>query len=485
MMTVAYLANQFPSAVEPYVVDEIEELRRRGLEVIAGSVRRPDESVRLSCAAARDSESVDPEVVVLQPVPIALMVQAAWLCSRRWRRIADLLRRVILQGRETFTQRGKALLHTWLGACYALQLQKRRGEHVHVQDIEVQHSQVQHSHVQHIHVHHGYFGAWIAMVAARLLNVNYSMTLHGSDLLMGTAYLDTKLKNCRFCVTISEYNRRYILEHYSTIEAGRIVVARLGVDVPASELFSAAALRSSTFERSIVRSSGDSQSDSRLHLLAVGRLHAVKDHAFLLRSCVQLRQRGLNFQCEVAGEGPERRNLERLIREYGLEERVRLLGHVPHERQDSLYRRADVVVLTSRSEGIPLVLMEAMARGKIVVAPAITGIPELVVAERTGFLYEPGSVEDFVARVLRIYSLVSAEGSAGDFPAVPGAGQLDRVRLDRVGQRAREQVRLHFNRRKNLALFGDIFLERIFPEQIRPEQILPARQHSGANRRTA
>jgi colanic acid/amylovoran biosynthesis glycosyltransferase len=463
MMTVAYLANQFPSPVEPYVVDEIEELRRRGVEVIAGSVRRPEERVRLICAGERDSDFVDP--VILQPVPIALMVQAVWLCLRRWRRIADLLRRAILQGSETFMQRTKALLHTLLGACYALRVQKRG--------------------IEHIHVHHGYFGAWVAMVAARLLNVSYSMTLHGSDLLTGAAYLDAKLKNCRFCVTISEYNRRYILEHYSTIEAGRVIVARLGVDVVGSGRSTATRIGSPAFESSIVRSPGDSRSDSRLHLLAVGRLHAVKDHAFLLRACVQLQQRGLDFECEIAGEGPERRNLERLIQEYGLEERVRLLGHVPREWQDSLYRRADVVMLTSRSEGIPLVLMEAMARGKIVVAPAITGIPELVVAGQTGFLYEPGSVEDFVARVLWIYSLVSVREPAEDSPRVPGAGQLDRVRLERMRRRARERVRLHFNRRKNLELFGDVFLERIFPEQILPEQILPARQPSGANRRTA
>jgi colanic acid/amylovoran biosynthesis glycosyltransferase len=455
MMTVAYLANQFPSTVEPYVVDEIEELRRRGVEVIAGSVRGPNEGVWLSLG-----EHPDEKFVVLQPVAILLAFKAAWLCVRRWRQISDLLRRLILQGQETFLQRAKALLHTWLGACYALQLQ-RRG-------------------VEHIHVHHGYFGAWVAMVAARLLNVGYSMTLHGSDLLTGAAYLDAKLKNCRFCVTISEYNRRYILEHYSTIEAGRVVVARLGVDVVESGRFPAAKVQTSILESSLVRRPENSHSDSRLHLLAVGRLHAVKDHAFFLRACVQLRQRGLDFQCQIAGEGPERRNLERLIQEYGLEERVRLLGHVPHERQDSLYQRADVVVLTSRSEGIPLVLMEAMARGKIVVAPAITGIPELVVEGQTGFLYEPGSVEDFVTRVLWIYSLVPAGGSAGDPAAVQGANQLDWARLKKVRLGAREQIRLHFNRRKNLELFGDVFLQRIFPVRI-----LPERDGFGAKRRTA
>ena len=125
-----------------------------------------------------------------------------------------------------------------------------------------------------------------------------------------------------------------------------------------------------------------------LTLLAVGRLHPVKDHAFLIEACRQLQSFDVRFECMIAGEGPERRHLEVLIRKYGLEDRVTLLGHVRREQMGSLYDRADLVVLTSRSEGIPLVLMEAMARGKIVLAPAITGIPELVITGKSGFLYQ-------------------------------------------------------------------------------------------------
>ncbi len=443
MLTVTYLANQFPSPVEPYVVAEIEELRRRGVRVIAGSVWKPDGWVRSSSAVVPD-----PDFVVLQTFQITMLARALWLCLRRWRQIVDLLERVMLQGRENPMRRAKALLHTWLGACYALRLQNRGVGHIQV---------------HHIHVHHGYFGAWIAIVAARLLNVGCSMTLHGSDLLTHAAYLDAKLKSCQFCVTISEYNRRYILEHYPAVEPGNVVVARLGVDVPEPERFPAAGARASRLRRS----------DSKLHLLAVGRLHAVKDHAFLLRACAELCQRGLDFQCEIAGEGPERHNLERLIQESGLKERVRLLGHVPHEQQDSLYQKTDVFVLTSRSEGIPLVLMEAMTRGTIVVAPAITGIPELVVAGRTGFLYEPGSIEDFVARILWIRALSSAS-FAGNLPGVPSAAS----QLDRVRNRAREQVRRQFNRKKNLESFGDLFLERVFPERVFPGQVTAQRENS-------
>jgi glycosyltransferase involved in cell wall biosynthesis len=327
--------------------------------------------------------------------------------------MVGLVARILLRGKESPEGRLKALLHTWLGACYAVRLQNSR--------------------VDHIHVHHGYFGSWIAMVAARLLGISYSLTLHGSDLLVNGAYLDAKLKDCQFCVTISEFNRRYILERFPAIGPEKVVVSRLGVDVPEHAEFS--------------RSAGRAR--RRFTLLAVGRLHAVKDHAFLVRACARLRDHGLDFECAIAGEGPERKRLERLIVENQLQTHLTLLGHVPSEHLDPLYRRADVVVLTSRSEGIPLVLMEAMVRGRIVLAPAITGIPELVLPGRTGFLYAPGQLGDFVARLLCIQELMGSEDRSAVSP------------LDWIRHAARVQVTQNFNRRKNLTQFGDRFLQRI------------------------
>ena len=268
------------------------------------------------------------------------------------------------------------------------------------------------------------------MVAARLLGIGFSLTLHGSDLLRNNAYVDTKLKACRFCVTISDYNRNYILQHFPTIDPAKIIVSRLGVEVPASVEF--------------VRRS---RACRALKLLAVGRLHDVKDHAFLVRACAQLRDDGCAFECEIAGEGPEREHLELLIGESRLQSYVRLLGHVAREQINSLYQHADVVVLTSRSEGIPLVLMEAMAHGKIVLAPAITGIPELVIAGKDGYLYAPGMLRDFVAKLLLIEELVREED--------PNAVS----RLDWVRHAARIQVCHNFRRDKNLTRFADQFLQ--------------------------
>ncbi len=400
MTTVAYLANQFPSAVEPYVLEEIEELRRRGIEVIACSVRRSSDAEgepRLRSWAS--------EAVCLQPLRLWLLVRAVGLCLAKLPDLADLGRRVMWEGSEPLGRRLRAVLHTVLGAGVALRLQN--------------------CNVKHIHVHHGYAASWIAMVAARLLRIPFSMTLHGSDLLLHGAYLDVKLQHCKFCVTISEFNRCFALQRYSAIDTGKITVQRIGVRVP-----------DLTAVQANVR-----EGAGRLMMLAVGRLHPVKDHEFLLRACYELQRQGLDFACAIAGEGPEHARLEHLIRNLGLEGTVRLLGHLTRQQLDACYLACDLVVLTSRSEGIPLVLMEAMAHGRIVLAPAITGIPELVKDGQTGFLYCPGSMPDFVAKVRIIRD------------SRPGLSRLRRA--------ARQHVLQHFDREKNLAALADFLVTRL------------------------
>jgi glycosyltransferase involved in cell wall biosynthesis len=434
MRTVAYLANQFPVAVEPYVGEEIEELRRRGARVIAGSVRRTKTQTQMDGGG-----SCEEDVICLQPIRWWLLPRAAWLGVRGWRRIAGLLRRVMFEGRESPLRRLKAVAHTGLGAYYAVLLKEHE--------------------VDHIHAHHGYFGSWVAMVAARLLGVGFSMTLHGSDLLLHGTYLDIKLEACRFCVTISEFNRRYIARRFPAIDPQKIIVARLGVEVPG---------------RSVLSGKTDRDPRRKFSLLSVGRLHAVKNHEFLIRACARLREDGLDFECVIAGDGPERRRLKSLIRRKGLQEFVMLIGHVPRQQMDSLYERADVVVLTSRSEGLPLVLVEAMARGRIVLAPAITGIPELVTSGKTGFLCEPGSLEELAAAIRFIHSMWCEEERT--FPSG----------LDWIRHAAHVQVLRNFNRQQNLDNFASQFLEltaghRSFPhaDSVLQQVQLPIQRHRG------
>ncbi|HXY13992.1 MAG TPA: glycosyltransferase [Terriglobales bacterium] len=398
MPTIAYLANIFPLSVEPYVIDEVRELRKRGVTVI------PCSALRTSGDLSSGLKHLIEETLYLEPLRWRLLLQATFLCIREFSRLKEFFCRALVKRRST-ERRLPALVHTYLGAYYATALQRHR--------------------IEHIHVHHGYFGSWIAMVAARLLGIPFSITLHGSDLLVNAAYLDIKLRRCQFCVTISEFNRQHILTNYPGLDPSKIHVRRLGVD-----------------SRVRVARQAESRSQySLVKMLAVGRLHKVKDHAFLVRACRMLKDRGLHFVCSIAGDGPERRSLEELIRDLHLDGEVRLLGKLPHHELDNQYEEADLLVLTSRSEGIPLALMEAMARGKIVLAPDITGIPELVVGGETGFLYQPGSRDDFVSRM----ELISRTRSS----------------LDSLRRRAHEQVFQHFNREKNLAAFCELLSQSL------------------------
>src|SRR5262249_38477579 len=160
----------------------------------------------------------------------------------------------------------------------------------------------------------------------------------GSDLLLHRAYLDLKLANCRFCTTISDFNRRFLLQQIPQVKPEKILVCRMGVE-----------------SREICEATPKINPVPFI-LLTVGRLHPLKGHAFLIHACHDLKLRGLRFQCLIAGEGGERPLLEKLISNLGLDLEVTLLGHLTHAELDRVYAIADLVVLTSRSEGIPLVL---------------------------------------------------------------------------------------------------------------------------------
>jgi glycosyltransferase involved in cell wall biosynthesis len=398
-MKVAYLSNCFPSAVEPYVMDEILALRARGIEVVASSARRPD-AVPPSLAAWAK------QTLYLQVPRVRTVVQSLIRCCCARRVIRPFLVR-LLHGEESLVERTKALVHTFIGVYYAVLLENQG--------------------VNHIHVHHGYFSSWIAMVAARLLGISYSMTLHGSDLLLRSAYLDLKLEHCNLCFTISEYNRQAIFHLYPKIPEAKIILRRLGVQVPDT------------------RAAGPTawEGDHRFVILVPGRLHAVKNHEFLVSACAILKARSVDFMCFIAGDGPQRKSIENRIRRLELQREIKLLGHVAHEDLEAIYPLADLVVLTSKSEGIPLVLMEAMGYGCAVLAPNITGIPELVIDGKTGFLYEPGSFRDFVDRVEFVHRSLSALGP--------------------VRRAARDHVSLHFNRARNLEAFMETLSAQLAP----------------------
>jgi glycosyltransferase involved in cell wall biosynthesis len=401
MTTIAYIANEFPSSLEPYVMDEITELRRRGAHVICCSGKRvsPNDLTLTERAFWKETR-------FFQPLSDDELMRATRRLVSDRRKLWQLLRPLLWERGPSPGRRVRTLGHTVMGAALAERLTPLN--------------------VEHIHAHHGYFASWMALIAAHLLGIGFSFTLHGSDLLQRADLLSAKLQACRFCVTVSDFNRQYIFHNYPSTPAEKVIVQRLGVD----RVFHWPTPSSPT------------EADQRWFcLLAVGRLHPVKDYPFLIKACAALRDQGLDFLCWIVGEGPQRPALERQIMVSGLQGRVYLIGQVPRADLPSYYRYADLVVMTSKSEGIPVVLMEAMAHEKLVLVPAITGIPELIEHQHTGFLYQPGSLPDFVSAVSWI--------------------QGHKDSLDGIQHAAAASIAASFNRQRNLRAFGEEILARI------------------------
>lgn len=262
--------------------------------------------------------------------------------------------------------------------------------------------------VTHVHAHFASFPAAAAYVIHRLTGLPYSFTAHGSDLHRDQHMLGPKVAGAAAVVTISNFNRELIVRHCGQQLAGKVAVIHCGVDT-------------TVFHPPAPDGSRNGHG-APFTILCTGTLHEVKGQTYLIEACRLLAERGADVRCQLVGDGEDRHMLAHQIAEAGLQDRIQLLGLLTREGVAELLRQADVVVAPSvptrngRREGIPVVLMEAMASGRPVVASAISGIPELVAHEQSGLLVPPGdatALADAVERLVRDPALRSALGQAG------------------------------------------------------------------------
>lgn len=237
----------------------------------------------------------------------------------------------------------------------------------------------------HIHCHFGRVGMLTGWLASRMLGLPFSVTLHGVDI-QHTPYknLGVVLKDANMVVCVSEKIRDLVQTSYD-IPYENTALIRCGI--PVAEY---------TFPEKL---------SSGLRILTVARLDAVKGLSNLIEGCALLRDRNLPFECTIVGEGPEREELQRQIEAFDLSSFVRLNGALPNEQLPDVYAEHSVFVLPSYSEGVPVVVMEAMASGLPVVASRVGGIPEIVEDGENGFLVEPGKPEQIADAVGSVFRL--------------------------------------------------------------------------------
>ncbi len=247
--------------------------------------------------------------------------------------------------------------------------------------------------VEHVHAHFASHPAAAAFIIRRMTGIPYSFTGHGSDLNRDQHMLCEKVAEASFVVPVSNFFKEMIVGLCGEQYRDKVIVIHCGVD---TQIFHPMYLEE------------DFSASDRFSIFCVGTLHEVKGQTYLIEACRLLKERGLDFMCHFIGDGPDLADLTGQVKRAGLGEHVVFHGRCTHKEVAELLQSATVLVTPSvptsdgRREGIPVVLMEAMASGLPVMATAISGIPELVEDRQSGFLTPPGDASA-IADALEIH----------------------------------------------------------------------------------
>jgi glycosyltransferase involved in cell wall biosynthesis len=242
--------------------------------------------------------------------------------------------------------------------------------------------------ITHVHAHFASSATSVSYYLHQLTGIDYSFTAHAKDIYIDTVaddVLTRKMTSARFVVTVSDYN----VAHLKT----------LALEVPVQRIYNGLDLNQFALN--------GTHPDETPLVLAVGRLVEKKGFDDLIRAASLLRGRHVDFRCKIVGSGGEAPRLQALIDELGLRHVVELTGPMPREELIRLYPRASVFVAPcvisadGNRDGLPTVLIEAMALGVPVVSTPVTGIPEIVRSGETGQLAAPNDPQSLARAIER------------------------------------------------------------------------------------
>ncbi|QLA17159.1 glycosyltransferase family 4 protein [Desulfolutivibrio sulfoxidireducens] len=401
----AMVLKGYPRISETFISNEIRLLEEMGLRIRIISMRRPRESF-----AHASVSRIKADVVYLPE-----MLTGHWgeflrrnLRQLRARPVAYLKATARMLRQFVKTRRSASLKHL-LQAGYLLQ------------------DPASDPPAAHFHAHFAHSPGSVARYAAMLTGLPFSFTGHAKDVYtQKPAALTEKIRHAAFAVTCTGHNRDYL----ERLAAGRTPVHLVyhGIDL------------------SLFSPGPPPPLKPPYRILSVARLTAKKGLPTVLRALGLLAEMGLDFTCDVIGEGEDRQKLEALAGYCGISTRVFFHGAMPHEKVLDFYRAAHAFVLGCQvlpngdRDGIPNVLVESMAMGVPVAATSVSAIPELVTEGETGLLVPPGDPE---ALAQAVHRLVTDAGLRG-----------------RIIPAAMEKVRRDFDNTVHTARLADIFRQR-------------------------
>ncbi len=404
MMKIAYLVNQYPKVSHSFIRREIAAVEKSGLTVERFSVRQceselidPDDKNEFQ--KTKVILDVGPKGLLTQLFAVALKAPIPWLKS---------LWLAINIGRTS--QRGIFYhLIYFAEACVLL-------------------GWLQKADIDHLHVHFGTNSATVAMLCNALGGPPYSFTVHGPeefDRIKDLA-IAQKINRASFVVAICSFGKSQLYRWCDYKQWSKIHVVHCGVD--------------GNFLNQKVK-----DISSEPHLTCVGRLCEQKGQLLLLQAVGQISQEGKKCKLTLVGDGELRPEVEALIEEYGLEEQVTITGWASGEEVKNYIANARALVLPSFAEGLPVVIMEALALGRPVISTYVAGIPELVNHGVNGWLVPAGSIEE-LKNAIRSALVLPAE----DLAQMGQAGSKSVFLRHNIGREADKLVELFHSYSKTL-----------------------------------
>ncbi|OEC35032.1 Glycosyltransferase involved in cell wall bisynthesis [Pseudomonas cuatrocienegasensis] len=351
-MRIAYFINQYPKVSHSFIRREILALERNGFEVQRIALRGWDDGL----VDDEDLRERGRTRYVLQEGLSGLLRPVFQTLREQPRRFFSALLLALRMGRRADRAWPYHLVYL-AEACRLLPWLREFG-------------------ATHVHAHFGTNSAEVVMLAEALGGPAYSFTVHGPEEFDKPQFihLGEKVRRAAFVVAISSYGRSQLFRwvehaHWSKVKVVHCGLERTFHDVPPVPMATAP------------------------RLVCVGRLCEQKGQLLLIQAAGLLAEQGHEFEIVLAGDGEMRAEIEALIKRYGLQARVRITGWISSEQVRSEILAARALVLPSFAEGLPVVIMEAMALRRPVLTTYVAGIPELVCHGENGWLFPAGSVE--------------------------------------------------------------------------------------------
>lgn len=347
---IAYILHRFPVISETFIIDEVLGAEKNGIDIRLFSFETPVSDInygKVQELVKHASYALNPKENTKKFIRV-LLHNLFYFFVNPLRYIKCFLKYFFKIGKKEFAQ-----------IFYLCNLIKKEK-------------------VRHLHTHFSGLSATAAMLISRFLGIPFSFTAHAHCIFVPDRFLEEKLKEAKFVISISEYNKTYLLKHYPDICPEKIKVIHCGVDI-----------QNFSFQE---------KEAGRIQIISGGRFVEKKGFLYLLKACKILKDKGVDFDVTIFGSGPLEADLSKKTIDLELNNTVEYKGIVDRKKLAELLSKGDIFILPSvmaedgDMDGIPMVLAEAMASGLSVISTAISGIPELIDSGENGLLVEEKNV---------------------------------------------------------------------------------------------